>query len=407
MTCAQLSWKMERMNYISRSIDEKITRAIRRDKSVLLLGPRQTGKTTLLNRLNGDFFVSFVNPGTRQRYEKRPSILRGEIEAIKSEKPLTTPLVLVDEVQKIPVIMDVLQDLIDRKIANVIITGSSARKLRRDPSVNLLPGRVVHLRLDPLTLKEMPDRSLEDLMFFGSLPGIINVPNREDREIDLESYVTIYLEEEIRSEAIVRKIGPFARFLEYAASESGRLINFRKLSQEIGVAHTTIASYFEILEDCLVIDRIEPITESKTRKKLTRSNKYLFFDLGVRRLCAREGTRLHRRSLGHLFEQAVGLELLRLARLSGLRMQIRFWRDPGGPEVDWVIDHDGVYIPIEVKWTDTPAEKDIKYLETFLREYPAGKKGYLVCRIPRRIRINERISAIPWQDIAAIDDLID
>lgn len=393
---------MERMDYIARDIEEKITRAIMRDKSVLLLGPRQTGKTTMLNRLNGDLFISFIGPGTRQRYEKRPSILRGEIEALKSKTSSKIPLVLIDEIQKVPVILDVLQDLIDRQIANFIITGSSARKLRRGPSVNLLPGRIVPLRLDPLSLKEMPDRSLEDIVFFGSLPGIIKVPNRDDREIDLESYVTMYLEEEIRAEAIVRNIGPFARFLEYAASESGRLINFRKLSQEIGVAHTTIASYFEVLEDCLIIDRIEPITESKTRKKLTRSNKYLFFDLGVRRLCAREGTRLHRRSLGYLFEQMVGLELLRIARLSGQRIQIKFWRDPGGPEVDWVIDHDGVYIPIEVKWTGTPAKKDIRYLEIFLREYPGGKKGYLVCRIPRRIKINEHITAIPWQEITAI-----
>src|SRR5207302_1251081 len=113
----------------------------------------------------------------------------------------------------------------------------------------------------------------------------------------------------------------------------------------------TIASYYQILVDCLVAERVDPISQSSTRKRLTKSSKYLVFDLGVRREAANEGTRLGRDRLGELFEQLVGLELVRLCRLYRAGARLRFWRDPEGPEVDWVLEHHGRYVPIEVKWT--------------------------------------------------------
>lgn len=387
------------MKYILRHQEKAIQAALHRNKSVLLLGPRQTGKTTLIDRLGGDLVLSFVHPEIRQRYEKEPSALAKEVEALKTGKRSKRPLIVLDEVQKVPEILDVAQDLIDRQKANFVLTGSSARKLRRGTQINLLPGRVVALRLDPLILAETGARPLKDLLLYGSLPGVLRAEREGDREIDLKSYVTTYLEEEVRAEAIVRNVGVFSRFLEYAASESGQTVNFRKLSQEIGVAHTTIISYYQILEDCLVAERIEPLTKSKTRKKLTKSEKYVFFDLGVRRLASGEGPELPRESWGRLFEQWAGLELLRCARLSEKRIRIRFWRDPDGPEIDWVIEGGNRYVPVEVKWTDHPSEKDVRHLSVFLREYPSAKTAYLVCRIPRRMKLAENIVAIPWQEI--------
>jgi len=357
----------------------------------------------LIQRLEGDLSISFVRPDVRQRYEKNPALLAGEIEALGGKGGSARPLVLLDEVQKVPDILDTVQDLIDREKANFVLTGSSARKLRRGSHVNLLPGRVLVFRLDPLTLEETADRFLEDRVLYGSLPGVLSVEQNKDREADLESYVTTYLEEEVRAEAIVRNLGSFARFLEYAASESGHLVNFRKLSQEIGVAHTTIGSYYQILEDCLITERVEPLTHSKTRKKLTKAEKFLFFDLGVRRAAAREGIRPSREALGNFFEQFVGLELIRCSRLIDRNVHIRFWRDPDGPEVDWVIEEEGHYTPIKVKWTDSPSFKNIRHIETFLSEYKAVHGGYLVCRVPRRIKLSDKVSAIPWQNV---DDLI-
>ncbi|MEK6564114.1 MAG: ATP-binding protein [Candidatus Omnitrophota bacterium] len=390
------------MKYIHRFLEERIRHTFKRGKSVLLLGARQTGKTTLISRFKHDLLVSFVPPDIRQQYEKSPHLLKGEVEALAAAQTGKRPLIILDEVQKVPVILDVVQDLIDRGKANFILTGSSARKLRRGAQVNLLPGRVVAFKMDPFSLREFPAKDLNERLLYGSLPGILSVPSLADREADLESYVTTYLEEEVRAEAVVRNLGDFARFLELAASESGGIINLRKLSQEIGVSHTTIGAYYQILEDCLIAERIEPLTISKTRKKLTKSEKYLFFDLGVRRLAAREGTRLSRDAMGRIFEQFVGLELLRSAHTKGRGIKIRFWRDPDGPEVDWIIDKDGAYTPIEVKLTASPGICDIRHLEVFLSEYKTAKHGFLVCQVSRKLKLSERVFALPWHEISEV-----
>lgn len=388
--------------YIQRLLEDRIRHTIERNKSVLLLGARQTGKTTLTSQFESDLAISFVEPQIRQRYEKSPQLLKAEVESLVSDLKHKRPLIILDEVQKVPTILDVVQYLIDKGKANFILTGSSARKLRKGDKVNLLPGRIVAFRMDPFSLKEFPAKDLVERLIYGSLLGILSVKNLLDRETDLEAYVTTYLEEEVRAEAVVRNLGDFARFLELAASESGGIVNLRKLSQEIGVSHTTIGAYYQILEDCLIVERIEPLTQSKTRKKLTKSEKYLFFDLGVRRLAAREGIKLSRDTMGQIFEQFIGLELLRTAHTSGKGVRIRFWRDPDGPEVDWIIDADGIYTPVEVKWTDNPSPRDIRHLEVFLSEYRTAKMGYLVCQVPRNAKLSDRVTAIPWQTIDEI-----
>jgi uncharacterized protein len=390
------------MKYIHRLLEDRIRHTLNRRKSVLLLGARQTGKTTLTHQFKHDLVVSFVEPDIRQRYEKSPHLLKGEVESVASSRSGGRPLIILDEVQKVPVILDVVQDLIDRRKANFILTGSSARKLRKRAKINLLPGRVVAFRMDPFSLKEFPAKDLNERLLYGSLPGILAVSALPDRETDLESYVTTYLEEEVRAEAVVRNLGDFARFLELAASESGGIVNLRKLSQEIGVSHTTIGAYYQILLDCLIAERVEPLTQSKTRKKLTKSEKFLFFDLGVRRLAAHEGIKLSRDTMGRIFEQFIGLELLRSAHTKSKGARIRFWRDPDGPEVDWIIDEEGVYTPIEVKLTENPSAGDIRHLEVFLSEYKSARVGYLVCRISRKAKLSDKVTAIPWQFIDEI-----
>jgi predicted AAA+ superfamily ATPase len=394
------SAKMEPGMYIPRRVEGALMHHLGRGKSILLLGPRQTGKTTLLERIEADLRLSLVTPGVRQRYERDPNQLLGEIAALGS--PRRRPLVLLDEVQKVPKILDVVQAAIDERKAQFVLSGSSARKLRRGGAVNLLPGRVVSLRLDPLSLEELPTRNLEDLLLYGSLPGIWTVEKAADREVDLESYVQAYLEEEVRAEALVRDLGTFSRFLELAGLESGNIVSFRALSQEIGVSHTTIAGFYEILEDCLIAERIDPLTHSKTRKKLTRSSRHVIFDLGVRRLCAREGRRLSRDRMGHLFEQLVGVELVRLSRTRSPGTTVLFWRDPDGPEVDWLVASGDEYIPIEAKWTDAPTLRDARHLQVFVNEYPAARTAFVVCRVPRRTRIATRVEALPWQELPAI-----
>lgn len=391
------------MEYISRALEPELRRQLGRRKSVLLLGPRQTGKTTLLSRFPADLRVTFDLPEVRLRYERAPGQLLGEI-AAGGRKRGRPPLVVLDEVQRVAQILDVVQHAIDTGAAQFVLTGSSARRLRRGTIVNLLPGRVVMLRLDPLSLTEQPELPLDVRLLDGSLPGICRVPDPGDRERDLAAYVQGYLEQEVRAEALVRNVGPFSRFLELAALEAGGSVSFRALAQDLGVSHTTVAGYYEILEDCLIAERVDPLTRSRTRAKLTKSSRHLFFDMGVRRLAAGEGRRLPRERLGQLFEQFVGLELVRHARVTRPGTSVRFWRDPDGPEVDWVVERAGALVPVETKWTDVPSRGDVRHVEVFLREYAEATRGFLVCRSPRRVKLSDRVTAVPWQEVPAILD---
>lgn len=390
------------MSYVLRKIQVKIEQTLKRGKSVLLLGPRQTGKTTLLHKLKLDRYISLANLETRLGYEQDLARFGKEIEALGA-KCQYRPVVAVDEIQKIPKLTDAIQDLIDRGIAQFILTGSSARKLRKTDTLNLMPGRIIPLHMDPLTIQELPPENIniEKLLLFGSLPEIALEDDSQIQEENLEAYVSLFLEEEIRVEAALRNVGVFAQFLHLAAAESGNALNFEKISQDIGVSRNTISSYYQILEDCLVGERVEPITQSETRKRLVKTAKYLLFDLGIRRVSSKLSTKLPNELMGHLFEEYIGLELLRFIRLLAPRASLRFWRDLNGPEVDWVVEHQGEYLPFEVKWTQKPTRSQCKHLHLFLNEYNA-KKGFIVCRIPHRQKLSDTIDAIPWQELPLV-----
>jgi predicted AAA+ superfamily ATPase len=391
------------MNIFDRALTGPIQKALMFGKSILFLGARQTGKTTLCQALSCDLRLNFSDIATRQLYEQYPERLRQEIENLK-RKLNKIPCVFIDEVQKNPRILDLVQVLIDEKEAQFILTGSSVRKLRRGGQVNLLPGRVIHFELDPLALSEYGQEKpyLESLLLNGSLPGVVLIEDAEIRDWTLQSYVSTYLEEEIREEAQARDLAKFGRFLELASSESGSIINFMKLSSEIGVSVPTITNYFEILEDSLLIHRIEPFMETKTRRQLLKSPKYLLFDLGVRRIAAREFGMPSKEQMGRLFEQWVGLELLREIRMKRLPFKVQFWRDKNGIEVDWIVNAQNKLVPIEVKWRSHPKEQDVKHLNLFLKDYPEAEKGYLIANVPRAFEMSERITVLPWQDVSLV-----
>jgi predicted AAA+ superfamily ATPase len=360
--------------FINRGLTKIIIKTLK-TKSILLLGPRQTGKTTLLSKLSFSKTYNLAQSKLRLKYEKQPSLFSDEIRNLTDK----SPLIYVDEIQKVPDLMDEIQVLVDEKVALFCITGSSARKLKRGSQTNLLPGRVALLRLDPLNYTEIPNFNLNHVLIFGSLPAILLESNNRAADKMLRDYVELYLQEEVRAEALVRNVGIFHRFLELAAIESGRIVNFSKISKDVGVSYHTIQSYYAILEDCLIIERIDPLTESSfNRKKLVKSSKYLFFDLGVRRIAANEGLRLPREHLGLIFEQWVGLEIIRYFRSKSLSYQLKFWSDPDGPEVDWVIQFDGNYFPIEVKYSESISTSDCRHLKTFEQEYSNAKKGIII-----------------------------
>lgn len=388
----------------SRRARQQIEQALKRGKSVLVLGPRQVGKTTLLELEKYDITISLLLEKNRIKYERDPDQLLREIEAHpKVGKGLR---VLLDEVQLAPKLLNTAQYIIDKKLAQMVFTGSSARKLRKHSDLNLLPGRLVLIRLDALSYTEHKNKNLEELLLYGELPGIMSEKSKSDKNADLDSYVMTYLEEEIRKEAATKNLPAFYRFLELSSLEAGKIVSLRQIGSEAGVGHQAIGSYYEILEDSLIVSRIDPYSISATRKKLTKSSKYLFFDLGVRRLAAKEGARLGRSRMGELFEQYVGMELLRLLKFQvdifDGKSSLSFWRDPDGPEVDWLLRGRNQLVPIEVKYKEKVDKNDCKHLEVFLREYPEAKRAFIVCLADRPYKISEKITALPWRDLERI-----
>jgi predicted AAA+ superfamily ATPase len=382
---------------LSRCIRGKIEAGLARGKSILLFGPRQTGKTTLIKSIDHDRYTNLMNSALRRHYEQKPESLIEEIKAL-AESLSKKPLVIIDEVQRCPEIMNIIQLLIDDNLAQFIITGSSARKLRRYSHLNLLPGRIISLNLAPLIQSELPNNvSLIDQLNYGSLPGIILQENPLDKAQDLSSYTDVYLEEEVRAEALVRDLANFSRFLHLSAAESGEITNFSRLGEAVGISHVTIKEYYQILEDCLIAIRLEPFIENSVRKRLIKSPRYIYFDLGVRRSCANESAPIPEKQYGPLFEQWVILETWRWQHYFAPRLRLFFWRDSNGPEVDLVIQAENDLLPIEIKWTENPDEKDIRHLRLFMQEYPQAKKALVICRVPYARKLHEHITAIPWQ----------
>jgi len=397
-------------------MEQPLAQVIRKGQSALILGPRQTGKTTLVKACLSDakslMEYPLQNPEIRMEMERDAGAIVRQVEARSNR-----PIVFIDEAQKAPELFDSVQYLIDEKKASFIITGSSARKLRRK-GVNPLPGRVRTFRLDPLQWNEfgwhgnrdeglfrMPNintlkgYSFEHSLIFGSLPGIVGQSDDKERAELLRAYTHIYLEEEIRAEALSRKIGQFSRFLELAARESGTNPNLTKLSLESGVSVPTIKEYFSILEDTLVVEKVEPYLKN-ARKRILTSSRYYFFDLGVRNALARVPLTedLLNAEKGRLFEHAVMLELIRRIRAQNLDYKVHYWRTGGGAEVDCVIDTGRDIIPIEIKAGARVALSALRGLSSFIETYKGKvKKAYVVTtgRLPEKL--TDTITVLPWQ----------
>jgi predicted AAA+ superfamily ATPase len=267
-----------------------------------------------------------------------------------------------------------------------------------DAEMNLLPGRLVHIKMDPLAVCEY-NQTLEDTLTFGQLPRVALEIDSEQKDLELHSYVESYIEEEIRKETRLRQIAPFSRFIELAAIQSGRISNFTEISKEIGPTVATIQSYFQTLEDTLFVARISPYLKNASRKKLTKSSRYLFFDLGVRRVAAGEGRKFLPERKGELFEHLIGNEILKWIHGRCQSARLFFWRDSDGPEIDWLIEYDGRLLPIEVKLKSQPKPGDAKHLKTFLSEYKDANEGLIVARNEVPVILEKNIRVINYQEL--------
>lgn len=380
----------------------ELTTLLRQKQSFILFGPRQTGKSTLLEEIFAELPPKkvlryyFLLPSERGRIEADPEIIMREAAALGLAEPV---FVFIDEIQKIPRVMDILQFLIDKKKIVLAATGSSARKMK-SLGTNWLPGRVHVEYFYPLTWAECQLGNLrermEAVLRFGSLPGILAKNDPAVREQNLLDYTSLYLEEEIRQEALTRNVPRFSKFLRLAALESGTAPNFSKIGGLVGLTHPTIREYFQILEDTLVAHRLEPF--GFKRDAILRSARYYFFDIGVRNTAADIGCSkgILALQLGPLFEHFVILEVFaHLKHRANTRLY--YWRTKYGAEVDLVIKKDNRLVAVEIKATVNPDSKDLTSLEEFCRRYRC-EEAYLVCQIPRAQK-SGKILLLPWLEL--------
>lgn len=401
----------------NRNIEAPFRELLAKHQSAILFGPRQVGKTTLIKGLLKDLpdVVSYPlqDPQVRIALERDPSLIIRQLQTAKRKN-----YVFVDEAQKVPALFDAVQYAIDEKLSAFILTGSSARKLRRK-GANLLPGRVKMFRMDPLLWNEfgwvrdnvcqslilknisaaMAQYSFHESLVFGALPGIVSLPEKDRKEF-LKAYALTYVEEEIRAESLSRKIGAFSVFLELAAQESGTSPNISKLSMQAGVSMPALKEFFQILEDTLIIERVTPYIKN-ARKRILSSPRYYFFDIGVRNALGRLPLEpeLVNAQKGRLFEHAVMLEIIRRIRALNLPYTVHFWRTAAGAEVDCVIDMGNEVIPVEIKAGEKVGRGDLRGLTDFLKTYPKlAKRGYVVTQMKASEQIAENITAVPWNE---------
>ena len=403
---------------------EPLEKKLKRPFVHLMFGARQTGKSTILNALlpSDTLRIDLSDPEERSRHLARP----GEFLALCRGLPAQRKgqVVFVDEVQSVPAIFDAVQHLYDgdKERWRFVLCGSSARKLRRT-GANLLPGRSFIHRLYPLTLVEhppvlktphavsplpllwpgggspsnpFPAWDLEARLAYGALPGIV-ASEEEDRPELLKAFAIIHMEEEIRREALVKDWGAFLRFLHLAAAESGQILNYAAISQEIGISQPTVKAYYQLLEDMFMGFRV-PAYARSPRKNLLSTPKFFFFDLGVRHAAAGLIPSLEAVKVnpGPFLEQWVGIELWKRLQYLG-RGKLHYQRSRQGAEVDFIIENNSSLTPIEVKWTEHPKLQDARHLLTFLQEHPKqAKRGYLICRCSRPMEIHENVAALPW-----------
>lgn len=406
---------------IDRWIQGPLAGDLRRPLVHILFGARQTGKSTLLARLvpAPALHYNLADPEERGRLLADPGAFRRECEALPVGGG--PHVVVVDEAQAVPAVFDAVQVLhdSDRLRWRFVLCGSSARKLRLT-GANLLPGRSLLHRLLPLVLAErpapaaahagsfvlplpspaahsrFPAAALEERLAYGDLPGVV-LTDEAHRASILTAYATVYLEEEIRREALVRDWGAFVNFLRLAARESGNVVNYTAIAREVGLSVPTVKSHYQLLEDMFAGVRV-PAWSGSPRKALLSTPRFVLFDLGVCQAAsgARPGAEVVLADPGRRFEQWVVLELWRRLQYLGAG-RLAFYRTRGGKEIDIILERPaGDVVPVEVKWTARPRPGDARHVDAFVREHAAATEGFVVCRCPRPMRLTPRVTAIPW-----------
>lgn len=333
-----------------------------KSQSFLLLGPRGTGKSTLLRNtfvdLDSTVWFDLLDLDVEARFLENPSTFKHMLEQLPPE----VNWVVVDEIQKVPALLNTIHQFIEKKRFKFALTGSSARKLKRGQA-NLLAGRAFVRTLWPLLSSELGDSfSLEHTLSWGSLPRLFELDSSGDKADFLRTYVHTYLSEEVIAEQLVRNVTPFRRFLSVAGQMNGKIINASKIGKDVGADYQTVLSYFEILEDTLVGFTL-PAYESSVRRRVRQRPKFYLFDVGVARAMSRMlevPLKPETSYYGELFEHFIVSEIFRLVKYSKPDWELFYLQTKDGAEVDVIIDRPGaVPIFIEIKSTTKISTADL------------------------------------------------
>jgi predicted AAA+ superfamily ATPase len=354
-------------------------------ESAFLWGARQTGKSTLLKNLFPDVRSFDLLLGeVFDRFQRNPSLLRETLEASDPSS-----LVIIDEIQRIPALLNEIQWLMVNRNSRFILSGSSPRNILRSGG-NLLGGRAIRYELYPLVYSEIPDFNLLKAFNNGLLPRFYQASNAQKL---LSAYVGNYLKDEIIAEARIRNIASFSRFLEMAAFSNGEIVNYTNIAADCGVSAPTVKEYFNILEQTLT-GRFLPSFQKKPKRRVILAPKFYFFDIGIANfLMKRAPVKIGSESFGKSFEHFIYLEIFAHSSYSDLNYPVCFWRTASQLEVDFILgDHE---VAVEVKSTNHANIRHIQGLKRFAEEYRV-KKLILVSNDPWPRQL-ENISILPWR----------
>ena len=364
-------------------------------QSAFLWGPRKTGKTTFLKALfPKSMFIDFLDTDIALDFTKRPALLRERILA-KDPETLRAPIVL-DEVQKVPAVLDEVHGLIEGHGLRFILCGSSARKLKRGKS-NLLGGRAWRYEMFPLVSRELGSFDLLRALNRGTIPGHYF---QEGFQRSLAGYIQDYLKEEVIAEGLARNIPGFARFFDAMGYCHGELLNFANIGRDAGIDAKTVREYFQILVDTLLGRMVEPFRKRASRGILTQRPKFYLFDVGIAGAVTKRSIAEERgEAFGRAFEHFIFTELAAHSSYRELHYAIRFWRTKAGHEVDFVLG-DGE-VALEVKGTSRVDQNELRSLSIFSEEY--APKAAIVVSNERAERRVGKIRIMPWRSF--LDEL--
>lgn len=374
-------------------------------ESFFLFGSRQTGKTTLIHTqyIKSIWTIDLLLNDVYFIYSKDPSRFRKE--AIQKITREHIKIIFIDEIQRIPLLLNEVQYLMQNYSCQFILTGSSARKLKRG-GANLLGGRAIERRLFPFVYEELKEQfHLEKVLRFGSLPPVVT-RSKEQCEDFLSSYVHTYIKEEIQSEGLARNIGSFSKFLDMAASQFAELLSYSSIARECHLPVKTVQSYYEILEDTLIGIRLLSWQKS-LRKRLVSHPKFYLFDLGVTNAINKQLTGvIDRKVEGRLFEQFIILETYRAIHYQRSEANIYFWRTNHGAEVDLLIEkHGKITGAFEIKFTPNVDGSHLSGLRAFREENPKIP-CHVISTVENAFEIND-IKILPFKTyLGGLKDII-